>query len=183
MREMLLDPQGFPRRPSRARPPRGVYLEVVHRALRHQVAFVALGIGLGACSAPQVANLCRLPDPDRRPPATSGDDAFVAPKRIPESEATKPPRGPAGPIGPEVWACVHATATVQGLFAMGGSFPCLAAIGDVRNGPDPEGPAVACPAWLNANEVALFSLEHTVAVRDQGTADACCYRYRRYLYQ
>ena len=155
----------------------------MRRSVRHRVALVTFSIGLGACSAPQVANLCRIPDPGQRPPAASGDDPFVKPKLIPESEATKRPRGALGPVGNEVWACVHATTTVQGLVAMGGSFPCLAAIGDVRSGPDPDGPAVACPAWLHANEVALFSLEHTVAVRDQGIADACCYRYRYYVYE
>jgi hypothetical protein len=144
------------------------------------ISITLLSAGTVGCASTEVANFCR----PARPVASvaTSTDPFTHSQPVDRSEATPLQAGSAGPVGDEVWACVHATSEVRGLYALGGNFPCLAAIGEVRNGPHPDARADACPSWLYANEVALFSMRRTLAVRAAGGGDACCYQYRRYVY-
>lgn len=141
-------------------------------------AAVLFVVGIVGCGRTQAANLCRPRPPDVGT-TSSSTDPFVHAQPIPRGTPTlAPDEG----RGPPVWACVHGTPEVRGLYAIGGDIPCLAAIGDVRRGPDPDGDAEVCPPWLHANQTALFSWERTRAMREQGHDDACCYETRVYLY-
>ncbi len=138
----------------------------------------SFGLALSACVTSHAdRSICRVEHPHT--PVTSADPFEAAqlvsgPSLAPQDPTTQAPAG---------WGCVHATHETRGLIATGGSYPCLAAMGDVRQSADPDADAIACPPWIPTYTVALFSDERTRALRSAGVEDACCYEYRVRIFE
>lgn len=134
------------------------------RRFRARVSAALLATGCAA-HAPD-ASTCRVAYPHQ---AQASADPFVEAQPV-TGTSIAPDAG-----GGAQWACVHATHETRGLIATGGPFPCLAAIGDVRQSAAPDASADACPSWRPSYTVALFSAARTHTLRAAGTEDACCY--------